>query len=291
MKALQPLNNALADLLHELKDTDIKLIVGGGFGIYLKTTYVREHKLRTLLEIWPESRSTNDIDLFLRPELLIASNKAKQLADAITRLDYSPIPGAENYQFAKSSIGVNASETVKLDILTGPEALFAKSGLKIDSRRVRPKPSVGLHAHPVNEVPTLEYHLISYTVAGKLSEGEEYKGDVFLPHPFSFLMMKLFALRDRIEDPTNDWGGYHALDLYSIVATTTEEEFTSALALRTRFADNAFVIETGQIVSQLFASKHALGVIRLRESPYFDERFQLDKFVSVLSELFPTAQK
>ncbi len=291
MKLLQPLQNALADLLHELKDTDIKLIVGGGFGIYLKSAYVREQKLMTLLEIWPVSRSTNDIDLFLRPELLIASNKAKQLAEAITQLGYSPIPGAENYQFAKSGIGVNGSGTVKLDILTGPEAAFEESGLKADARRVKPNPSVGLHAHPVNEVPTLEHNLTPCVVSGDLSQGGEWQGDVFLPHPFSFSMMKLFAFRDRIEDRSKDYGSYHALDLYSIIATTTEEEFKTASALRTRFADNAFVIETGQIVSQLFASKNALGVIRLRESPYFDERFQLDKFVSVLSELFPTAQK
>jgi hypothetical protein len=59
MKSLQPLTNALADLLHELNGTDIKLIIGGGFGIYLKTTYVREHKLRTLLEIWREIQPVN----------------------------------------------------------------------------------------------------------------------------------------------------------------------------------------------------------------------------------------
>ncbi len=30
------LTGALLDLLHELEDTDIKLIVGGGFGIYFR---------------------------------------------------------------------------------------------------------------------------------------------------------------------------------------------------------------------------------------------------------------
>jgi hypothetical protein len=104
-------------------------------------------------------------------------------------------------------------------------------------------------------------------------------------------MMKLFALRDRIEDPTKDRGSYHALDLYSIIATTTEEEFTGALALRTQFADDPCVIEAGHIVSKFFSSDHALGVIRLGESRYFDGRFEVRKFASVLSELFPAGQR
>jgi hypothetical protein len=41
MITMPDLQTALLDLLHEVKGTDIKLIIGGGFGIYLKTNHVR----------------------------------------------------------------------------------------------------------------------------------------------------------------------------------------------------------------------------------------------------------
>jgi len=77
MITIPDLQTSLLDLLRKIEGTDIKLIVGGGFGIYLKIDYVRRLDRRTLLQEWPELRSTNDIDLFLRPELLIESGKLR----------------------------------------------------------------------------------------------------------------------------------------------------------------------------------------------------------------------
>ncbi|NLE38702.1 MAG: hypothetical protein GX621_11815 [Pirellulaceae bacterium] len=71
------LETALIDLLHETREEDLRLIIGGGYGIYLKREHVRELGVRTLLREWPEARSTNDLDLFLRPELLVDSMRLK----------------------------------------------------------------------------------------------------------------------------------------------------------------------------------------------------------------------
>ena len=102
MITISDLQTALLDLLEKIQDSEIKLIIGGGFGIYLKTNHIRRLDMRTLLDQWPEPRSTNDLDLFLRPELLIESSKLKPLVSAIATLDYQVVPGAENYQFVKS---------------------------------------------------------------------------------------------------------------------------------------------------------------------------------------------
>ena len=77
MITIPDLKTSLLDLLLEIEGTDIKLIIGGGFGIYLKTDHVQRLGMRTLLREWPEVRSTNDLDLFLRPELLIESTRVK----------------------------------------------------------------------------------------------------------------------------------------------------------------------------------------------------------------------
>ncbi len=60
--------------------------------VYLKTNHVKRMDMRTLLDQWPEPRSTNDLDLFLRPELLIESSKLKPMVSAITDLGYQVVP-------------------------------------------------------------------------------------------------------------------------------------------------------------------------------------------------------
>ncbi|MGD0238153.1 MAG: hypothetical protein ABSC55_26930 [Syntrophorhabdales bacterium] len=278
-------------MLHHIEGTDIKLIVGGGFGIYLKINHIQRLGVRTLLQELPETRSTNDLDLFLRPELLIDSKKLKPLAEAISRLGYQVVPGAEKYQFVKPGPGGSEAGSVKIDILTGPQSRFKGTRVKADARRVRPNPSVGIHAHPVNETPTLEEGLLPLTLSGKLSSDEPWRAEVFVPHPYTFLMMKLFAFRDRFNDAEKEFGRYHALDLYSILATTTETEWRRAIEIRDQKGDDPYVVEAGRLVSAYFSHVNSLGMIRLRESGYYRAELQLDEFISALKDLFPAGPK
>jgi hypothetical protein len=287
MITIPDLQTSLLDLLHEMEGTDVKLIIGGGFGIYLKTEHVQRPGIRTLLHEWPEPRSTNDLDFFLRPELLIESAKLEPMAEAIARLGYQVVPGAEKYQFVKSGPAGAEEGSVKIDILTGPQSRFQGTKVKADARRARPNPSVGVHAHPVDEALTLEEGLLRKTLEGKLSSGESWQAEVFLPHPYTFSMMKLFAFRDRLEDANKEFGRYHALDLYTILATTTEEEWGFGLELRDQQEDQPYVMEAGRLVSEYFSALERMGMIRLRESPYYRPDLQLDEFMSALQELFP----
>ena len=67
MNRIVDLQTALLDLLQKVHGSEVKLIAGGGFGIYLKTDHVRRSRTRTLLDQWPEPRSTNDLDLMESP--------------------------------------------------------------------------------------------------------------------------------------------------------------------------------------------------------------------------------
>lgn len=286
MSMMQNLQTSLLDLLYETRESDLQLIIGGGYGIYLRSEHVRRSGSRTLLSTWPEARSTNDIDLFLRPELLIESKRLKPLAIALRQLGYEAIPGAEKYQFAKPGPYGGTDGGFKIDLLTGPKSRFTGTTAKVDDRRVRPKPSVGLHAHHVDEALTLEDQLLRLTIQGKTSEGSNYQGDIYLPHPLTFVMMKLFAFRDRLNDPSKDNGSYHALDLYSVMAMTSEQEWEQALIMRKTHQSQQLMFEASQIVVQYFSSSERLGMLRLRESPYYRPGFQLDEFSQAMRELF-----
>jgi hypothetical protein len=287
MITILDLQTALLDLLHEVEGTEIRLIIGGGYGIYLRTEHVRRLNARTLLREWPEPRSTNDLDLFLRPELLIHSAKLKPLAGAISRLGYQVVPGAEKYQFVKPGPAGSPAGSIKIDILTGPQSRFKGTKVKTDTRRARPHPSVGIHAHPVDETPTLEDGLLPVALEGKLGSGEPWQAEIFLPHPYTFLMMKLFAFRDRLDDADKEFGRYHALDLYTILATTSEMEWRDALRFRDQRVDDSYIMEAGNLVSKHFSALDRLGMIRLRESRYYRPELQLAEFMSALQEVFP----
>jgi len=286
MITIPDLKTALLDLLYKLQDAEIKLIIGGGLGIYLKVNHVRRLRLRTLLQEWPEPRSTNDIDLFLRPELLIKPAQLKPLAEALAKLGYKTVPGAEKYQFVKPGLGGGVG-SIKIDILTGPKRRFEGTRVRTDDRRARPRPSVGIHAHPVDEAPTLEEGLLPILLNGKLSSGESWEDEVFLPHPYTFLMMKLFAFSDRLDDADKEFGRYHALDMYSILATTIESEWDQAIQFRDQYFNEPYVIKAGHLVSTYFSAHDNLGIIRLRESRYYRTELQLDEFISALHEIFP----
>ncbi len=288
MITMPNLQTSLLDLVFAIDGSDIKLIIGGGFGIYLKVDYVRRNHLRTRLVAYPEPRSTIDLDLFLCPELLIESTRLKPLAEALAKLGYEVVPGAEKYQFVKPGPEGSDKGGVKIDFLTGPKASFLSTSVKVDSRRARPDPSMGIHAHPVDEAPTLEEGIISVPLEGKLSSGEFWKTEVFLPHPYTYSMMKLFAFKDRFNDEDKEFGRYHALDLYSIIATTTEEEWSSAPDLIVKHNTHPYVMEAGKLVLEYFADPEGMGMIRLRESPYYRNDYQIEEFMSVLQELFPS---
>jgi hypothetical protein len=261
------------------------LIVGGGYGIYLKTEYIKTNRISTLLTERPESRSTNDLDLFLRPEFLIESKRLLPLAAALKKLDYQVIETARNYQFVKNDTA--GKGVIKIDFLTGPQSCFQGTNVKTDERRVRPNPSVGIHAHPVDEVPTLQEELLPVMLSGPRSNGEGWESEIFLPHPYSFLMMKIFAFRDRLNDQLKEFSRYHALDLYSIVACINEREWNAFDGFRKRLENEPHVVEAANIVQEYFSSTNKLGIIRMRESRYFRPELQFNDFISILKELFP----
>ena len=284
MSELVSLEKSLLDLLSKLNSTSFPIILGGGYGLYLRRTILEQEGTRTLLEHWPEARSTNDLDLFLRPELLCDSNRLASLKSALDELGYTPVEGAEHYQFRKDDPDGFIKRGIKIDLLTGPSSRFEGKDLKVDKRRVRPNPSVKVHAHPTDEAITLEENL--QEVKLQIADDSRESKSVFLPHPFTYSLMKLFALRDQVAIQQKGFGSHHALDLYSIIAMMTESEWNQANEMANANAGSKIGREAHRIVFELFNSLTSQGLLVMRANPYCSDQLQLPDFIELISELF-----
>ena len=127
----------------------------------------------------------------------------------------------------------------------------------VDARRIKPRGSHGLHAHVAPEAETLG----EFPLELVLDEG----CTVLIPHPLTFLALKLFAFRDRLEDQDRSLSRYHAYDVFRIVAMMTVEEWDQARRLRDRFSGSGALTEAKAIVQAHFDGHASMGVIRLRE--------------------------
>jgi predicted nucleotidyltransferase len=119
----------------------------------------------------------------------------------------------------------------------------------------------------------------------ELSIDENPSVRIYLPQPFTFLLMKLHAFADRVNDTDRQYGSHHALDTYRIVAMLTKDEFKVARASFALNANSAPVQGAKQIIGRYFSNERQLGILRMKEHPLFDENFQVDAVISALGEL------
>ena len=288
---LTPLLSSLLDLLHELGDAAPPLALGGGFGLYLKRRQLQLTGGKTLIDParWPRERSTKDLDLLFRAEVVADKKRFDAIADALDRLGYVAVQGAEYMQFVRTIRVGDREHEVKVDLLVGPFEPF-RHLVQVKPPRVRPKAGKKgrLHAHETPEAVGVEEEPFSIRGRGSRSTGEEYEARVSLPQAFSYALMKLFAFRDQKDDPDprKDKGRHHALDLYAIVAMMTEPEYEFARRARGRYADNEKVHEAGEIIRGDFAEPESIGVLRLREHILYNAAMDVKTFLDVLREIF-----
>ena len=284
--AQDPLLTTLLDLDAALSPQ--KLIIGGGYGLYLKQLYVSNNpQIRTLFAVndLPSARTTEDIDLILRAELVTDSSSMKAIRDVLDLLGFTVVETAMYTQFVRTM----SPGRVKIDLLAAPLGEFA-SRVPRDPRRVRPRPSVSLHASKLEEAIAVERHGISIPIQGQLSSGQAHQTEVLIPQAFTYLLMKLCAYRDRMNDANKDLGQHHALDIYRIVGLLTEAEDADVRALSTEFAEHPTVIDARQVASTHFISSDGIGRLRIREHPLYSTRLDLDRFSKELHQLLSGSQ-
>jgi hypothetical protein len=283
------LQSNLLDILYELRNSNIRLIVGGGYGLYLKRKLIEETNARTLFSFIPPARSTDDLDFFLETQILVDLEKAKAVREAVQALHFVVKAGGENFQFIKHFDYEGQSYQVRFDFLTKkPSEPSEIELLEMQDIRVKNKKKGGIHAHRTDEAIAVEDNPIAVKLEGLRTTGEEYKDTIYLPQSYAYLIMKLFAFRDW-ETKKKD-AGYsrkHALDIYTIVAMMTEKELALAEASSQKYGLTTVAQETALIVNEFFSKNTALGNIRLREHPTFTNNADTAEYISVLTDLFP----
>ena len=261
---LDLLGDELQRLATALEPHGVPVIIGGGYGLLLRQQHVEVSGVRTLRPI-PTARSTNDLDVFLTVELVADAEKMAALGRVLADHGFEAVEGAEYYQFARPVTYGGRATSLKVDLLAPPPrpGTELREKVKVDVRRVRPKKrdksAPIVQAHTTEEAFTIEEHTLVLPLGG--TGGVE----VLVPHPFSFLLLKLFAYRDRREDEEKGFGQYHAYDLYRIVAMMTAEDFQQAEALRDQWLDDEIVIEARRIVAELFGDADAEGALAVLE--------------------------
>lgn len=284
---IDPLVTTLIDLSRAMDRPGFKIILGGGFGLYLKQLHLqREDSPRTLLpgELWPYPRATEDLDFFLPTEVVVSLADMQALRTAIDRLGFKPVEEAKFLHFVKPW---GEGGRVKFDMLTGPiPDETAKAKLQITPPRVRPRGNLELHAYLTNEALDFELSLLPLTIEGVGSDNRAGNVVVHVPQPFTFLLMKLHAFADRVEDSDTDLGRHHALDVYRVVAMLTEEEYTLVRQSIERHAALQPVLRAREIIEAYFSAPTALGILRMREHSLFTARMDVGRFFAALVDLF-----
>ncbi|HSE23912.1 MAG TPA: hypothetical protein VLB68_19740 [Pyrinomonadaceae bacterium] len=284
-----PLLNQLRQFAYKLAEKNISLVIGGGYGLLLKAKHIQRTGARTRLDQIPIARSTGDIDVFLTAEVIVDKNRMAAIRQALDELGYSPVPGAEYYQFYREVVfrefNLEVSRNLKFDFLAAPVLGEQAKKVRSDVRRIRPRgpTETPMHAHTTPEAVTIEEHLISVDI-GEAGQPIE----VFLPHPFSYTLLKLFALRDQVDNGEKEFGRHHAFDIYTTWAMMTEEEFRQAENLRRQYADVGVTPEAIAIADALFADENAKGMIRLKEHARIErvELVELGEFIKDIRTLF-----
>ncbi len=283
-----PLVSALLELGASLP-RDLILCIGGGLGLYIKQIYLRENpRIKTLfrLDQLPAARTTEDIDLFLQADVVTSSDRMRPIRAALDELGYQVVDSARYMQFYKDW----GPGEVKIDLLVGPLGQLADR-VPNDPRRVKPRPSVGLHASKVEEAIAIEQHQIEITLSGRLPSGERREANVRIPQAFTYLLMKLNAFADQLDNPNKKLGRHHAIDLYRIVGMLMESEDRAVRELVRQYAEHDEVAKARSIVREHFMPDDGKGRLRSREHELARDDLDLDRFVHEMEALLQPSRE
>lgn len=205
-------------------------------------------------------------------------------------MNYVPRPGTENFHFVhKEEFDEDRGQHPKIDLLA--ENPDDETRLKINFPRVRARNAPDtIHGRLTPEAININQEVTKIDVVYN-----DQSSMVYLPHPLIYGMLKLYALRDSIEDRERPrtFAQYHALDLFMILGLTTEDDWTSRTKIFETIRNHKRFQESQHIIEQYLDTMTSPGTIRLRE--FIDQHRpsiqseRVEEFLEDLRELYELA--
>lgn len=281
----------LAELIEALGPLTDRILLAGGYGLYLKQLHLAQLNQKTLIagEHWPAARATNDFDLVLDMELLASVPDMTLLRQALDGLGYEPIENAHYYHFQREGGRPGA---LRVDLLAPqPDRVDADERIRHQpTRRAGPKghgrPKV--HAWPAEGVLLGEEGGVAMEIPLPARPGADRPArTVRVPHTLTSMLMKLSAYGNQKRD---GHAGFekNAIDLYRVIAMTSEEEDRAMPGLLAGVTGDPVVARCRELATANFKGPDAPGVVEIRQHPGWrnSARPDVDKFVAVLSDYF-----
>lgn len=207
------------------------LLVGGGYALILKQTWLRTHlDIRTVVPVerWrdPAPRVTKDLDIVVGLDLICSEDGQARLSRVLNKNHFKVTDRNPRWQF-KKELGQDRRILVEFH---SPLPEQGETHLKTDKVRVKHHPSLGengIHGRQNPEAVGADINPFSFELDGVT---------VTIPNPVTLCNMKLTAMRDRkrkADDPARDEEHRefqrkeaikHAQDVCRAVAMCTRDE-------------------------------------------------------------------
>lgn len=273
------------ELQKALSDKGVSIILGGGMSLYINLTYRVNDDSRYPFNI--AVRPTNDLDIFLTADLITDALKYETIKSCLEQtLGYKVVDAAKWFQFEKEIELYGGRQKIKVDLLTAPPRESDLDKVSIKAHRVKPKSAEGIHAYLTKEAKGLEIGIQTISLPDNL-------GTVTIVSNFNYLIFKLHAFADRVQDSSADYGRHHALDIFYTVARMGEGDWDNARDHAKQHAQEAYLINAQKIQRELFNDPQQLGLIRMAENQVYKANFDefsrlIQQFLVDIRELFKT---
>lgn len=278
--------SSLVELAKVLEKFDIPLILGGGLSLYLRTVLLnKKYSPRFPKRIL--QRSTKDIDIFLTSDLIADSSKVRHIRDTLYSLGYKPV--TNYFQFAKSKTSSD-SKDILIDILAAPASDNDLDKVTTKGIRIKPDGIDKFHAYLVKEAKDINLGLIPINNFSSLNRNVSIS-NLYILSSFYYIILKLHAFRDRLNDESVDYGRYHAYDIFATVIDMDQTDWENAEVHLSTNPKADYIQSSRDIITNFFLDNNDLGIIRLRENKLYQrEKNEYDNyipfFISDLKALF-----
>ena len=266
-------------LAREFNKLGIEPIIGGGMGLYLRQTMINLPETGRY-DIVPPLRPTQDIDTFITGDVIVDGQKWSDIRSMLDSNGWTPDDAFLYGHFLKNVEGTD--QTIKLDLLSSiPNQAEL---VRVKGPRIKPSDSSAkMHARVAVEAAGIELNAITLL----LDNGSTIR----IPSSFNFLILKLHAFRDSIDEERKQFGKHHALDIFRTTLMMRPEDWDAASEHLGDHSNEEYVVEAKRVCGAFFGDATEMGVIRIKENErYQTQRAEYDAYIEPfledLSDLF-----